>query len=407
MPLTATAARQAKPRDRAYKLADEKGLFLLVHPNGSKYWRLKYRFGGKEKTLALGVYPEVSLADAREKRSDARNLLRNGIDPSAARRQEKARSANETSNSFWWFETRLEGKSKSHRDRSWRLMENDLFPDLGSRPVSQITAPELLATLRKVEKRGAVDMAYRARQTAGQVFRYAIATGRAERDPSADLRGALKSRTKTHYAAITEPKEVGQLLLAIDGYSGGPIVRSALQLSALLFQRPGEIRQMEWAHINWGAEQWELPAERMKMGAGHIVPLSRQALVHLQEIRRHTEHRGRYVFPSQRGASRPLSENGTRAALRTLGYSNDQMTPHGFRAMARTLLDEVLGFRVDFIEQQLSHAVKDANGRAYNRTTHLKQRHKMMQSWADYLDELRRLAANDSNVVPLHREINE
>ena len=231
-------------------------------------------------------------------------------------------------------------------------------------------------------------MAHRARQTAGQVFRYAVATGRAERDPSADLRGALQSKTKKHYAAITEPGEVGRLLLAIDAFQGTPVVKTALQLSPILFQRPGEIRAMEWQEINWDEARWELPADKMKMGQPHIVPLPSQAVALLKELRRLTG-RGKYVFPSARGASRHLSDNGVRTALRTLGYDNETMTPHGFRAMARTLLDEVLNFRVDWIEHQLAHAVKDPNGRAYNRTSHLDGRTKMMQDWADYLDDLK------------------
>lgn len=403
MPLTATAAKEAKPKEKPYKLSDEKGMFLLVNPNGSKYWRLKYRFGGKEKTLALGVYPEVSLAEARGRRSKARALLRDDIDPCAAKRLKRVHQFEDAANNFRqlateWFETRLADKSESYRDRSWGLLKNDLFPPLGDRPISQITAPELLMALRKIESRGAVDIAHRAKQTAGQVFRYAIATGRAERDPSADLKGALRSRTKKHYPAITEPKAVAKLLIAMDGYEGGPVVKIALQLSPLLFQRPGEIRSMEWAEINWEAEQWELPAEKMKMGQAHIVPLSSQALALLREIERHTAHRGKYVFPSQRGASRPLSDNGVRTALRTLGYDNDTMTPHGFRAMARTVLDEVLNYRVEYIEHQLAHAVRDANGRAYNRTSHLKERKVMMQGWADYLDNLKK-QANAGNVV--------
>jgi integrase len=269
-----------------------------------------------------------------------------------------------------------------------RALEKDLFPQIGNRPISEITAPDLLMALRKIEARGAVETAHRAKQTAGQIFRFAIATGRAERDPSSDLKGALMNPKKKHLAAITEPKEVGKLLVAMDGFRGTPVVKTALLLSPLLFCRPGELRHMEWTEINWEEERWELPAEKMKMKQPHLVPLSKQALELLREHEKLTG-RGRYVFPSARGASRPLSENGVRTALRTLGYDNDTMTPHGFRAMARTILDEVLNFRVDWIEHQLAHAVRDANGRAYNRTAHMEGRREMMQGWADYLDNLR------------------
>jgi integrase len=369
-------------------------MFLLVNPNGSKYWRMKYRFGGKEKLLALGVYPQKSLAGARTDSEEAKQKLADGIDPGLTKRIKKLEDKYAGDNTFKavaleWYETQISDKSESHRDRTKRLLENDLYPSLGARPISQIEPPELLMVLRKVEARGAVDMAHRAKQTAGQVFRFAVATGRCERDPSADLRGALKSRTKQHYASIIDPPEVAKLLIAIDGYTGGPVVKTALQLSAILFQRPGEIRAMEWAEINWVAEQWEIPADKMKMKQPHIVPLSTQALALLRDIEKLTAHRGRYVFPSQRGASRPLSDNGVRTALRTIGYDNNTMTPHGFRAMARTILDEVLKYRVDYIEHQLAHAVKDTNGRAYNRTSHLEERRIMMQGWADYLDNLK------------------
>ena len=278
-------------------------------------------------------------------------------------------------------------KSDSHRTRTWRLLKNDLFPPLGRRPIADISPPELLKALRRVESRGAVDTAHRAHQTSGQVFRYAIATGRAERDPSADLRGALKVHVKKHHAAITEPKELGKLLISIEAFSGTPVVKAALELSALLFVRPKELRHMEWEEIDWDQALWQIPAEKMKMKQPHIVPLSTQAITILEEIHSLTG-RGKYVFPSARGASRPLSENGVRVALRTMGYDNNTMTAHGFRATARTILDEVLCFRVDLIEHQLAHTVRDPNGRAYNRTKHLPQRIEMMQKWADYLDSL-------------------
>ncbi|TXS96197.1 DUF4102 domain-containing protein [Parahaliea maris] len=398
MPLTATQVEKAKPQERPFKLADGGGLYMLVSPKGSKYWRYDYRYAGKRKTLALGTYPDVSLKAARQRHRTARELLEQGTDPCEVRKVEKLTRHLAAAESFEavareWFNQTMPEKSKSYQDRTGRILEKDLYPVLGSRPISAITAPELLAALRRIESRGANDIAHRAKQTAGQVFRYAVATGRAERDPSGDLKGALKpKRQKKHHAALTNPAEVGRLLVAMDAFEGTPTVKTALLLSPLLFQRPGEIRAMEWAEINWEAEQWEIPAEKMKMRLPHIVPLSKQALALLEELHRLTG-RGRYVFPSARGASRCLSENGVRTALRTLGYDNESMTPHGFRATARTLLDEVLGYRVDWIEHQLAHAVKDANGRAYNRTAHLDGRAKMMQGWADYLDNLKAQAA--------------
>ncbi len=392
--LTATEVKQAKPAEKAIKLTDGGGMYLLVHPKGAKYWRYDYRFSGKRKTLALGVYPEVPLKEARENHQDARKQLSKGIDPGNERKVEKLTRHLAAAESFEavareWFNQIMPEKSKSYRERTGRILEKDLYPFLGNRPIASITAPELLATLRRIEDRGANDIAHRAKQTAGQIFRYAVATGRAERDPSGDLKGALKPRRKKkHHAAITDPTEVGRLLVAIDGFRGTLVVKTALLLSPLLFQRPGETRGMEWAEINWEAKRWEIPAEKMKMKQPHIVPLSNQALNLLRELELLTG-RGRYVFPSARGASRCLSENGVRTALRTMGYDNDTMTPHGFRAMARTLLDEVLEYRVDWIEHQLAHAVKDPNGRAYNRTAHLEGRAEMMQAWADYLDTLR------------------
>lgn len=400
--LSATAVQQAKGQARPVKLTDGGGLYLLVKPDGYRYWRYNYRFAGKRKTLALGVFPDTSLAAARKAHQQARETLAKGIDPGEAKRIERITRHLASADSFEavateWYESKLQDKSDSYRDRTRRLLKNDLYPSLGTRPISQITPPELLMVLRKVEARGAVNMAHRAKQTAGQVFRYAVATGRAERDPSSDLRGALKTKAKKHYAAITDPVQVGKLLLAIDAFQGTPTVKTALQLSSLLFQRPGEIRAMEWTEINWEEERWEIPAEKMKMGQPHIVPLCSQALEHLKSLHRLTG-RGRYVFPSARGGSRPLSENGVRVALRTMGYDNDTMTPHGFRAMARTILDEVLNYRVECIEHQLAHAVKDANGRAYNRTAHLPQRKAMMQGWADYLDNLKE-QATAGNVI--------
>jgi integrase len=387
--------KSAKPSERPYKLADGAGMYLLVHPTGSKYWRLKYRLAGKEKVLALGVYPEVSLAEARIRRDDARLLIREGRDPGVAKQLQKNFLLNQNSQTFEavareWFETNIVDKSQSYQSRTLRILEKDLFPGLGRFPIAEITSQQLLATLRGIQAR-TVDIAHRAKQTTGQVFRYAVATGRAERDISSELTGALKPRKIKHSATLLNPEEIGQLLRSIDAYAGSLIVRSALQLSPLLFVRPGELRTMEWDEIDWSKAQWEIPAIKMKMREAHIVPLAGQALEVLEQIQPITG-RNKYVFPSARKGGRPLSDNGVRTALRSMGYTNEQITPHGFRAMARTLLDEELGFRIDYIEHQLAHAVRDPLGRAYNRTKHLGERARMMQRWADYLEGLKQQA---------------
>jgi integrase len=391
--LTATAVKKAKPRDKQYKLTDSRGMYLLVLPSGGKYWRYDYTYNNKRKTLALGVYPDVSLADARKDHQAAREAVASHLDPNDLKKRKKLGRDIEQSNSFEaigreWFDKKMHDKSDSYKTRSLRILENDLYPSFGNRPINKVTVPEILQSLRKIEDRDAIDIARRAKQLSGLIFRYAIASGRAQTDPSRDIGDALKTHTKKHYAAITEPLAFGKLLIAIDGYTGTPIVKGALKLSALLFQRPGEIRNMEWKEINWNDEQWEIPAEKMKMKFSHIVPLSTQSLEILKDLKS-LNYKSKYVFPSARGNSHPLSENGVRTALRYLGYDNQTMTPHGFRATARTILDEKLNQRPDFIEHQLAHAVKDPNGRAYNRTKYLPQRKKLMQVWADYLDELR------------------
>jgi integrase len=401
--LTVLEVKQATPQAKSFKLVDGGGLYLLVTSPGAKYWRYDYRFTGKRKTLALGVYPEVSLKEVRERHLEARRKMANGIDPCDTRKVEKHTRNLAAADSFEavareWFQAKMGNCSESHRTRTMRALEKDLFPPLGNRPIASISAPELLAALRRIEGRGAIETAHRAKQTSGQIFRYAVATGRAERDASSDLRGALQEAKEKHLAAITNPEEVGHLLVAIDGFRGTQVVLAALKISPLLFQRPGEIRHMEWAEINWDEKRWELPAAKMKIGQPHIVPLSDQALAILKDIQRLTG-RGKFVFPSARGGSRPLSENGVRTALRTLGYDNETMTPHGFRALARTILDEILGCRIDWIEHQLAHTVKDTNGRAYNRTAHLEGRSEMMQKWADYLDTLKSTALAPKNSV--------
>ena len=391
MPLTDKEIKLLAPKEKIYKVSDSGGLYLEITPAGGKYWRLKYRFAGKEKRLAIGVYPTITLKEARLARDSAKLELAKSIDPGASKRAKKLAVHSAAANSFEplareWFEVKMKDRTKDHQARTLRAMERDLFPYLGSRPAAEITPTELLHVLRKIEARGTIETAYRVKQTASAVFRYGVATGRCERDPSTDLKGALSTHKTKHLASITDPVEVGKLMLAIDGYDGTPAVKAALQCSALWFCRPGEVRKLEWSQVNWNESRLEFTAE--KTGIDHIVPLSQQSISILKQLEPITD-RSRYVFPSARGASRPMSENGVRTALRIIGYTNEQMTPHGFRAMARTLLDEILGYPPHIIEQQLAHAVKDAMGRAYNRTQHLEQRRKMMQDWADYLDKLK------------------
>jgi integrase len=393
MPLSDTAIRKAKPTDKTQRLFDGGGLYLEITPAGGKLWRQKYRFGGKEKRLAHGTYPEVSLAEARERRDNARRLLAAGTDPGEHRKAEKQAGEDRAANSFEavareWFGKFAPNWAASHAGKIMGRLENDLFPWIGSRPVAEIKAPELLRCLRRIESRGALETAHRVLQNSGQVFRYAIATGRADRDPSTDLRGALAPWKPQHYPAPTDPKAVGELLRAIDGYTGGNVVKAMLRLAPLVFVRPGELRQAEWAEIDLEAAEWNIPAHKMKMREPHMVPLSRQAIEILTDLQPLTGNRA-HVFPGGHDPRKPMSEAALNAALRRMGYDKTTMTAHGFRAIARTLLDEELGFRPDYIEHQLAHAVRDPNGRAYNRTAHLAARRKMMQAWADYLDRRR------------------
>jgi len=390
--LTAIEIKVAKKKEKPYKLTDGQGLYLQVTTSGGKLWRFKYRFDDKEKLLAFGTYPEISLAEAREKREAARKLVANGIDPGEIRKAEKEARAR-PDNTFEivareWHVKFSPRWSPVHADTVIKRLERDAFPWIGARPIAEIKAPELLAVLRRVESRGALETAHRVKTICGQVFRYAVATGRAERDMAADLKGALPPATKSHLAAVTDPKEVVGLLRAIDGYQGSFVVKCALQLAGLFFVRPGELRNAEWSEFDLEAGIWSIPAEKMKMKQPHIVPLSSQAVEVLKSLQPLTG-RSRYVFPSNRTSLRPMSNNAILAALRRMGYSKDEMTGHGFRAMARTILDEVLQVRPEFIEHQLAHAVRDPNGRAYNRTAHLDERKKMMQQWSDYLDGLK------------------
>ncbi|HMV53652.1 MAG TPA: integrase arm-type DNA-binding domain-containing protein [Rhodocyclaceae bacterium] len=393
MPLTDTAIRAAKPADKPVRLFDSAGLYLEVAPSGGKWWRWKYRWDGKEKRLSFGVYPDVPLKVARERRDAARALLASGVDPGEHRKAQKAAGTDRAASSFEvlareWFAKFASSWEPSHADRIIRRLERDIFPWIGSRPVDEITAPELLAVLRRIEERGAIETAHRARQNCSQVFRYAIVTGRAERDPSVDLRGALPPAQSEHFAAVTEPRDVAALLRACDAYAGTLVTRCALRLAPLVFVRPGELRKAEWSEFELDAAEWVIPAARMKMRTAHLVPLSTQAVQILRELHALTGA-GRYVFPSARTPTRPMSDNAILAALRRMGFGRDEMTGHGWRAAARTILDEVLGERPDIIEHQLAHAVRDPLGRAYNRTAHLPARRQMMQRWADYLDELR------------------
>ena len=390
--LTDIAVRKAKPKDQPYKLADGRGMYLLVTEIG-KYWRLDYRFDAKRKTLALGCYPDVSLAKARERREAARQQIADGVDPGAVRQAQKQAAGERRANSFEvialeWYGKQVTKWASSNSNKILRLLERDLFPWLGEKPIQDLPAHELLKALQRIESRGAIETAHRALQVCGQIFRYAIATKRAERNIAADLQDSLSPMIKKHHAAITEPHEIGSLLRAIESYQGSFVTQCALRLAPLVFVRPGELRQAQWAELDLDAALWTIPAERMKMKESLLVPLSTQAVAILQDLRALTGN-GQYVFPSPRTDKRPMSNNGVLSALRRMGYEKDEMTGYGFRAMARTVLDEVLNFRPDIIEQQLAHAVKDPNGRAYNRTKHLEERRRMMQVWADWLDQQR------------------
>ena len=387
------------PDKKQKRFADAGGMYLQVSPAGSKRWFLKYRVAGAEKQLALGSYPDVTLTAARKAREAAKLQKSEGRDPVQVRKVEKLKSLTPAADTFKataleWYAMKLDGWSSHYAIREKRNLEKDLFPFLGVRHIGEIEAIELLATVRRVEERGALDVAHRVLTTAGQVWRYAVATGRAMRDVSADIRGALKPHHGKHFAAITDPAKLGGLMRVIRGYQGGPIVRAALQLAPMLFQRPGELRAAEWAEFDLDAAMWTIPAARMKRsvdgkrnGIPHQVPLPTQAVELLRKLHPLTGH-GILLFHGERSHDRPISDNTLRAALLTLGFGPDVQSVHGFRATARTLLAEELNVDPLVIEAQLAHAVKDANGRAYNRTQYMKHRATMMQQWADYLDKL-------------------
>ncbi|MHC1710806.1 MAG: tyrosine-type recombinase/integrase [Solidesulfovibrio sp.] len=391
MPLTDVAVKNAKPGPKTIRLRDERGLYLEISPRGGKWWRFRYMLKGKANMLSLGVYPDVSLKDARARRDEARKLIANGICPSATRKEEKAEVAADAMTfekvAREWFSKFKENWSSSHAERTLRRLEKDVFPWLGARPIRDILAPELLTTIRRIESRGAIETAHRTIQNCGQVFRYAVASGHADRDISGDLRGALPPSKEKHHASVTDPKEVAALLRTIDTYQGSFVTMCALRLAPMTFVRPGELRHAEWSEIDLDKAEWRIPAAKMKMREQHIVPLSRQAVALLRELHPLTGA-GCYVFPSVRTSARPMSENTVNAALRRLGYSKEEMTGHGFRSMASTLLNE-MGWNRDAIERQLAHAERNSIRAAYNFAEFLPERRKMMQGWADYLDKLK------------------
>jgi integrase len=392
MALTNTAIINAKAADKPYKKYDTDGLFLQVTPKGGKWWRLKYRFEGKEKLLSLGTYPNISLSQARQKRDDAKKLLAIAIDPSENRKQTKFDIKLNTENSFElvareWWQSHMTNKADSHKEKVIRRFELYLFPWIGKKPISSITAPQMLETLRRIEKQNKVETAHRTLQTAGQVFRYAVQTGRAIRDVTADLKGALPATTVKHMAAFTEPKDVAELLRALDAFNGTLTVQCAIKLAPLVFVRPSELRMAKWSDINLDAGIWQYLVSKTK--TDHIVPLSRQAIEILNEIHPVSGH-GVYVFQGGHSPLKPMSESAINAALKRMGYDTQRdITGHGFRAMARTILHERLNIDPTIIEHQLAHKVPDTLGSAYNRTKFIQQRKAMMQSWADYLDELK------------------
>ena len=392
MSLSDTQLRNMKATGKAKKISDGGGLYLHLSPAGGKLWRMAYRFEGKQKTVCFGAYPALSLKEAREKRDESKALLARGIDPSLHKQAAKAASIAETANAYEvvareWHAKYAPGWTESNAERVLARQAKDVFPFIGKRPIAQISAPELLAVLRKVEERGALDTAHRILQDTSRIFRYAIATGRAERDPGADLKGALPVPRKGHFSTIVDTKEIGQLLRDIDAYSGNLIVRAALRLAPYVFVRPGELRKAEWSEFDLENAEWRIPAKRMKMRVLHIVPLSRQVLGILHDLHPYSGD-GLYLFPSVRAKSAPISDMTLLAGLRRLGYSKEQMTVHGFRSLASTLLNEQ-GFNRDWVERQLAHGERNSVRASYNYAEYLPERRKMMQTWADFLDSLR------------------
>jgi integrase len=410
--LTELAVKKTKPADKPFRLFDGGGMYLEVQPSGSRYWRLKYRFQGKEKLLGLGVYDDVTLTEAREERQKARKLLAAGVDPSAARKAEKAARTGVSAGSFEtvareWHATKSPGWSAGHAKRAMARLEQNVFPFIGVQHIDSVTAPELLEVIRRIEKRGRIETAHTVKQLCGQVFKFGIATGKCKSNPAGDVGEALTPVIVNHLAAVTEPGEIGTLMRAIADYDGQPVTRGALLLSALVFQRPGNVRAAEWADIDLNKALWTIPSADMKRrvqekksGRPHLVPLSTQAVAVLRDLHELTGH-GRYVFPSLLTGERCMSENTVNTALRRLGYSKSEMTAHGFRAMARTALAEQLDVSPDIIEAQLAHAKSGPLGAAYDRAEFMAQRRSMMQKWADYLGELR-----DAAKAPVSKRVN-
>ena len=411
--LSDTQIKAAKPGNKDIKLFDGGGLFLLIpsqkyDQNGkpllsSKLWRFKYRFGGREKLLTFGSYPQISLADARQRREDAKKLLANGVDPSDIKKAQKAATIEAATNTFevfarQWHENSKPGWSDNHADRLLKRLEQDVFPFIGNRPVSEIKTPEIVGVLKRIASR-TLETAHRIKTAFYQIFHYAKLNGKIEYNPAADLRKVLPTVKHVHMAAPTDPKEVIPLLRAIDAFDGSFIVKCALRIAPLVFVRPGELRKAEWSEIDLDSATWNIPEAKMKMNQPHIVPLSRQVVEILKELQSLTGH-GRYIFPCRRSPLTCMSENTINASLRRMGFEKTEITGHGFRATARTMLHEILQFTPDAIEAQLAHAVPDRLGRAYNRTSHLAERRKMMQTWADYLDGLK----NGTKVIPIRRQ---
>lgn len=399
--LTTFLIKSAKPKEKPYKLFDGNGLYLFVTPTGGKHWYIKYRFEDKEKKISLGAFPAVSLSLAREKLAEVKEMIVHKTDPMAARKTARTELTEETTNTFKniineWYKQQETTWTAGHAQKIRSRIDKDILPFIGERPIKRIKAPDILELLRRVESRGAIETAHRIKTVISQVFRYAIATNRAEADPTINLKGALQPVNEKHYAAITEPNEVGELLRAIDGYQGYFSVKCALQLAPLLFVRPGELRQAEWKDIDLEKCEWSFTVSKTKQP--HIVPLSVQAVEILETLYQLTGQ-GRYLFPSARTTDRPMSNNTINAALRRMGFEKTVMTGHGFRAMARTILDEVLQVRPEYIEHQLGHAVRDPLGRAYNRTSHIEERKKMMQKWSDYLEGLK----EGAKIIPIKR----
>jgi integrase len=402
VPLTRTRIDNAKPKSKPVKLFDGRGLYLEVAPNGGRWWRFKYRFANKEKRISLGVYPDVGLLAARERLEQMRKQVAAGIDPGAQRKAAKVAGTANTENTFEaiareWFKLNELKWVPNHASKIIGRLENDVFPWIGGRPVGEIKPVELLSVVRRVESRGAVESAHRVLGNCGQVLRYAVITSRVASDISVNLRGALAPKVGKHFASLKDPDDVGGLIRAIAGYGGSFVTKCALQLAPLVFVRPGELRQADWAEINFGTAEWRIPAERMKAGRLHIVPLATQAISILRELQPLTGD-GRYLFPSERTRARPMSNNTVNAGLRRLGYTGDEMTGHGFRSMASTLLNEQ-GWNADAIERQLAHTEANETRAAYNYAKHLPERRRMMQAWADYLGGLAKNGAS-ARIVP-------